>query len=178
MNDFLLRKAVRADIAEIARVMRESLRELAVGVYDAQQIASSMEYVARPDAQLIDDGTYLVAIVDDAIVACGGWSRRGKLFSGSAAGDGEGRLLDPVTEPARVRAMFVDPRFARRGLGRAILDACEREAASEGFRRVELMAMRSGERMYLACGYEPLENVPVRLEDGVVIDCTRMQRPI
>ncbi len=172
----MLRKATHNDIDAIARVMRASLEQLAVGVYDAQQIASSIAFVAKPDTQLIDDGTYYVIEIDGVIVACGGWSRRGKLYSGS--GDNDARALDPSTEPARVRAMFVDPSYARRGLGRAILDACEREAASEGFRRVELMAMRSGERMYLACGYEPLENVPVVLEDGVVIDCTRMQRPI
>ncbi|HWW62409.1 MAG TPA: GNAT family N-acetyltransferase [Thermoanaerobaculia bacterium] len=171
-----LRKATRDDVDAIMRVMRASLGQLAAGVYDARQIASSIEYVARPDTQLIDDGTYSVIEIDGAVVACGGWSRRGKLYSGS--GDEDARALDPATEPARVRAMFVDPQFARRGLGRMILDACEREAAAEGFRRVELMALRSGERMYLACGYEPLENVPVVLEDGVVIDCTRMTRPI
>ena len=174
----MLRKATRADVPAIARVMRESLRELGPGAYDEHQVTSSIEYVARPDSQLVDDGTYFVATVNDVIVACGGWSRRGKLYSGSAADDGEARLLDPATEPARVRAMFVDPQFARRGLGRAILEACEREAAAEGFRTVELMAMLSGEKMYLACGYVPIERVPVRLEDGVVIDCTRMQRPI
>lgn len=175
---FTLRKATRADLPEIARVMRESLRGIGRLSYDEQQVASAMEWIARPDPQLIDDGTYFVAVADDAIVACGGWSKRGKLYAGSAAAEGESRLLDPASEAARVRAMFTLPAWARRGIGRAILEACESEARAAGFGRVALMAMLSGEAMYAACGYTPVEKTSIVLEDGATLGTTAMMKTL
>jgi len=173
-----IRAATRDDVAEITRVMIASLREIGRLSYDDEQVASSLVYLAVPDAQLIDDGTYFVAVEDDAIVGCGGWSRRRKTHAGSGHSDEDDALLDPAREPARIRAMFVDPRFARRGIGRQILELCERRAAAEGFRRLQLVAMRSGEAMYRACGYAPIGDAPVRLEDGVVLECTLMEKAI
>jgi len=173
-----IRAATRDDIAEITRVMLASLREIGRTAYDEQQVASSLVYLAVPDTHLIDDGTYFVAIDGGAIVGCGGWSRRRKTHAGSGHSDEDDALLDPSCEPARIRAMFVDPRFARRGIGRQILELCERRAAAEGFRRLQLVAMRSGEAMYRACGYAPAGDAPVRLEDGVVLECTLMEKAI
>jgi len=173
-----IRAATRDDVAEITRVMLASLREIGRTAYDERQVASSLVYLAVPDAQLIDDGTYFVAVEDGAIVGCGGWSRLRKTHAGSGHSDEDDALLDPEREPARVRAMFVDPRFARRGIGRQILELCERRAAAEGFRRLQLVAMRSGEAMYRACGYAPIGDAPVRLEDGVVLECTLMEKVI
>ena len=98
--------------------------------YDARQVASAVEYVCRPDPDLLADGTYFVLEHNGEVVACGGWSRRDKLYTGGGHA-GDDRLLDPATEPARVRAMFVREDWTRRGLGRRILDAAE-EAAGEG----------------------------------------------
>jgi len=174
----LLRKAETADIPEIERVMRESLVGLGRRTYDARQIASSLEHIAHIDRNLITDGTYFVALDDEVIVGCGGWSRRGKLYAGSAAQGGEDRLLDPATEPARVRAMFVVPSHARRGIGREILRQCEEEARAAGFRSVELMAMLSGREMYSACGYEAVEDVEPPLADGTPLPLTRMKKAL
>jgi GNAT superfamily N-acetyltransferase len=174
----VIRKATRGDIPAIERVMRASLRELGRASYDEMQVASSLVYLAVPDEQLIDDGTYFVAIEDDEVVACGGWSRRRKTHAGSAAGDADDAPLDPAHEPARIRAMFTDPRHARRGLGREILSRCERAAAGAGFRRVQLVAMRSGEALYRACGYAEVGDAPVTLEDGVVLECTLMEKDV
>ena len=166
------------DIAAIERVMRESLVGLGSRTYNERQIASSLEHVAHIDRHLIADGTYFVVLDGGAIVGCGGWSRRGKLYAGSAAQGGEDRLLDPATEPARVRAMFVVPSHARRGIGREILRRCEEEARAAGFRTVELMAMLSGKEMYSACGYEPVEDVEPPLADGTPLPLTRMRKII
>ena len=158
--------------------MRESLIGLGPRTYNEQQIASALEHVAHIDRHLIADGTYFVAIDDGAVVGCGGWSRRGKLYAGSAAQGDEDRFLDPATEAARVRAMFVLPSHARQGIGRAILERCEQEARAAGFKSVELMAMLSGREMYAACGYEAVEDVEPPLADGTTLPLTRMHKTL
>lgn len=175
---FTLRKATPADRPAIEHVMRESLRGLGKPAYDDGQIASSLAWIAHADAQLIDDETYFVAVADGEVVACGGWSKRGKLYAGSAETGGEGRLLDPATEAARIRAMFTLPGWSRRGIGRAILEACESEVRAAGFRRIELMAMLSGEGLYIACGYEPLEPTQIVLGDGAALGTTVMTKSL
>jgi N-acetylglutamate synthase-like GNAT family acetyltransferase len=172
----MLRKATHEDLPAIEELMRASLAGLGTPYYDARQVASAMTWIAQPDAQLVDDGTYFVIEEDGRIVACGGWSRRGRLYAGSAAEAGEERLLDPALDAARVRAMFVDPRYARRGLGRAILVACESEAQRAGFHRVELMATLSGEPLYEANGYVVVERTTMTLQDGVVLGGAKMEK--
>jgi GNAT superfamily N-acetyltransferase len=176
MHEFTLRSASRTDVTAIAEVMRESVAQLGRGVYSDQQIASSLQFICRPDEQLIDDGTYFVAIIDSEIAACGGWSRRQKVYSGSAASGGENALLDPATDAARIRAMFVRPVFARRGIGRAILQHSEERAAAEGFRRFQLVAMLSAGTLYESCGYHAVREAPITLEDGVMLECTLMEK--
>jgi GNAT superfamily N-acetyltransferase len=121
---------------------------------------------------------YFVVEVHGAIAACGGWSRRDKLFTGNDVSAGGARLLVPPGEPARVRAMFVGPSFARRGLGRMILTACEEAARREGFTRVELMATLPGVPLYRASGYVEQEPFDVILSNGVALPCIRMAKTI
>lgn len=173
-----LRFARSADAAAIERLMKRSARALSVGFYDAVQTASVERYIATLDPDLIADATYFVADADGGeLAAAGGWSRRDKLYTGTAIA-GDARLLDPVREPARVRAMFVDPAWARRGLGRAILDRCEAAARVEGFTAVELMATLPGEPLYAACGYAVVERTELVLPDGVRIGAARMRRAL
>ena len=162
----------------IASVMRASLQSFGSAVYNDKQIASALLFVARPDEQLIDDGTYFVAIAGGAIVGCGGWSRRRKVYSGSAASGGDDASLDPATEPARIRAMFVLPKWARRGIGRSILGQSEQRAAEEGFRRFQLVSLRSSGGIYEAFGYRSVAEAPVTLEDGVILECTLMEKSL
>ena len=122
---FSIRNASLDDVMAIASVMRESVEAFGRDVYTPLQIASALRYICRPDEQLIIDGTYFVAVEGDAILGCGGWSRRRKVYSGSAASGNEDELLDPLSEPARIRSMFVHPSFGRRGIGRAILQHSE-----------------------------------------------------
>ncbi len=175
---FDIRLASRDDVPDIEHVMRRSLDVIGRTAYDDTQVDSATKHTARVDVQMIDDGTYYVAVVDGRIVGCGGWSRRAKLFRGSADQESEAqmRVIDPATEAARVRAMFVDPEFARRGIGRAILTRAEDEARAEGFQRTVLLAMLSGEAMYAACGYRAIESLPYETPDGITLGATLMEK--
>lgn len=158
--------------------MRASVRELFPAFYDARQTASAAEHIAHLDMRLIEDATYYVHTEDAEIVACGGWSRRYKLYNGAGARNDDDRLLDPATEPARVRAMFVRGDRTRRGLGRAILASCERAARAEGFRELVLGATLAGVPLYTAFGFREVARDAVPLPDGVVVDVVTMRRAI
>jgi GNAT superfamily N-acetyltransferase len=175
---FAMRKATASDIPAIAAVMRTSVEGLGPGFYDEREVAAAARFITVPDRQLIDDRTYFVVEEDSRLVACGGWSRRDKLFTGGGEGAADTRTLDPATEPARVRAMFVHPDAARRGLGRMILKACEREARAAGFRKMELMATLPGIPLYEACGYVIVERTDLTLGDGSPLGAARMEKPL
>jgi GNAT superfamily N-acetyltransferase len=173
-----MRLAVPSDAPRISDLMRASILALFPRYYDERQTASAALHIGHLDMMLVDDGTYFVHEAGDDIVACGGWSRRDRLYTGSGDADDDARLLDPRTEPARVRAMFVREDWTRRGLGRAILDACESAARAEGFTTLALMATLPGEPLYRAFGFEEVERVSVTMPDGVVVECVAMRRPI
>ena len=176
--DPLLRLATSADVPAIDALMKASIREIFPAFYDARQTASSIVHIGHVDTMLVEDGTYFVLESGGEIVACGGWSRRDKLFTGSADQEGRARALDPATEPARVRAMFVRADWTRRGLGTRILDACRDAARREGFRTLALMATLPGFRLYERYGFIPLEHVDITLPDGVRVECVTMEMPI
>ena len=180
MPEPTLRLATPADASEIDALMKASIRALFPAFYDARQTASSEIHIGHVDPMLIEDGTYLVLVStgDGSIVACGGWSRRDKLFSGEAAQEGRARLLDPATESARVRAMFVRADWTRRGLGTRILEACEAAARMEGFRRLALMATLPGLPLYERFGFTITERGPITLPDGVPVECAAMEMPL
>jgi GNAT superfamily N-acetyltransferase len=174
----VLRVATLDDADAIDALMKESAAALFPRYYDERQTASGVRYVAQVDRMLLEDGTFFVLETDGEIVACGGWSRRDRLYTGSGEAAGDSRLLDPATEPAKVRAMFVRADWTRRGLGRRILEACEDAARREGFRRVSLMSTLPGLPLYLAYGFAALEETEIRLEDGVPMACVAMEKPI
>lgn len=172
------RLALPSDAPRISALMRASVLDLFPHFYDARQTASAAVYIAHLDQQVIDDGTFFVHESGDEIVACGGWSRRAKLYTGSGGREDDDRLLDPGMEPARIRAMFVRPDWARRGLGRAILESCERAARAEGFRSMTLMATLAGEPLYRAFGFTEVERLVLSMPDGVTAAGVAMERPI
>lgn len=176
--EYQIRLASQEDVAEIEAVMRDSLEVLGRSAYDETQVASAQRHTAFLDVQMIDDGTYYVAVAGDCIAGCGGWSRRAKLFRGSSAQEAElqKRLVDKATEPARIRAMFVDPGHARRGLGRRLLEASENAARAEGFSSTVLLAMHSGIELYRACGYVEAEPYAFETPDGIALPCTVMTK--
>ncbi len=173
-----LRVATRDDAAEIDALMKASIRAIFPAFYDARQVASSEVHIGHVDTMLLDDGTYYALVAGEEIVACGGWSRRDKLFSGEAAQEGRSRRLDPATEAAHVRAMFVRGDWTRRGLGTRILHACRDAAREEGFRRLDLLATLPGARLYEHYGFVPGEATTITLPDGVPVACIPMAMAI
>ncbi len=158
--------------------MKGSTRALFPAYYTAQQTASSVKYVAHVDPLLIEDETYFVIEAGDDIVACGGWSKRDKLYSGSSDQEGRARLLDPIQEPARVRAMFVRGDWTRRGLGTRILEACEAAAREAGFRMLALMATLPGHALYAPYGLREIDRTAIALPDGVLLECVAMEKEV
>lgn len=173
-----IRAATLDDLPAIERVMRASMASLGQGFYDARQTKSAVEFIAVADPQIVTDGTYFVVEDDGEIVACGGWSRRKKLFTGTNAQAATEGWLDPASEAARIRAMFVLPSHARRGIGRMIVARAEAEARAAGFTTCELMATSPGVPLYAACGYEGVERVEIELPDGIRLECVRMVKPM
>ena len=173
-----IRTATSEDISALERLIEESVRALSVGFYTPQQIESSLQYVFGVDTQLIEDGTYFVVEADGLLAGCGGWSKRKTLYGGDKVKTEEDDLLDPKTQPSRIRAFFVHPNFARRGIGRLLLDACEQAAREAGFSALELAATMPGEPLYAACGFHIIERIEVELPDGVLVPIARMGKAI
>lgn len=174
----VLRAAHPDEAAAIDELMKAATAALFASVYDAEQTASSVRHISSVDRTLLADGTYFVIEADGELVACGGWSRRGKLYTGSGDAADDARLIDPMTEPARVRAMFTRPDWIRRGLGTRILEACAAAARTEGFRSLILVATLPGVPLYARYGFVEVERRPVVMPDGVAIECATMIRPI
>jgi GNAT superfamily N-acetyltransferase/tRNA(Leu) C34 or U34 (ribose-2'-O)-methylase TrmL len=152
------RLATPDDVPTVVALMDAAIGELQKGFLDPDQIESSRAIMGL-DRQLIDDGTYFVVELDDVVVGCGGWSRRATLYGGDHSAGRDASLLDPATQPAKVRAMYTHPAYTRRGVGRLILRRCEEAALAEGFRTLDLMSTLSGEPLYRAAGFEPIERV-------------------
>jgi GNAT superfamily N-acetyltransferase len=180
-----IRVAVERDVPELARLIELSVRGLQAGDYSPVQLERALAVVYGVDTRLIADGTYFVAEGNDTaesgnrvIVGCGGWSRRRTLYGGDQFAAREDSLLDPATEAAKIRAFFVHPEWARRGIGGMILDACERAAIAEGFHRLEMGATLTGVPFYRVKGYEELERVEAPLGDGLTLPIVRMGKSV
>lgn len=175
--DYVIRKATLDDRPALAGLIAKSARGLSRGDYSGPQIEAAVSAVYGVDTSLILDGTYFVAESRGALVGCGGWSRRRTLFGGDQYADRDSSELDPASEPARIRAFFVHPEHARKGIGRAILAACEGAARACGFRSLELMATLPGVRLYEACGYEGGGRVQYEAA-GVTIEFVPMRKDL
>jgi GNAT superfamily N-acetyltransferase len=174
---FELRKATRGDIPTLNELIAESVRGLARGFYSDGEIERSIVTVFGVDRELIDDGTYFVAVADGGIVGCGGWSRRTTLYGADRYGlSRDANLLNPALDAAKIRAFFIRPTAARKGIGKAILEECEREAVTEGFATAELMATLPGVPLYEACGYAGCEGVLVPLGGDLALQCISMNK--
>jgi GNAT superfamily N-acetyltransferase len=170
------RLAKAGDIPALEAVMTAAIAELQRGFLSDDQIAASRTIMGL-DRQLIADGTYFVVETDGRIAGCGGWSRRATLYGGDHTPGRDAALLDPATEPARVRAMYTHPDFARRGVGALILELCEDAARAEGFTRLELMATMSGRPLYARAGYVEIEHI-VDDRGGAPVPLVRMGKSI
>ena len=168
------RQATSADIPALQGLSPASVRALSAGFYDERQSESAIQYVFGVDTQLIDDGTYYIAESAGQIVGCGGWSKRKTLYGGDQAKAAEDPLLDPATEAARIRAFFVHPDWARRGVGSRLMATCEEAARQANFTTLELVATLPGEPLYKAFGYEPIDRFDIVMPDGLTLPVVRM----
>jgi GNAT superfamily N-acetyltransferase len=173
-----LRTAARSDIPALEELIELSGRALSIGYYSPEQADAITRHVFGVDTQLIDDQTYFVIEHGKDIVACGGWSKRRSLFGGDQIKTGPDPLLDPAAEPARIRAFFVHPSMARRGLGRQLMAACVAASKQAGFSSLELVATMPGEPLYLASGFVVLERFDLDLPGGTQVPVSRMRMAI
>lgn len=184
---FELRPATEEDIPAVDALIEASVRGLQAGDYSQSQIEGALGTVLGLDTQLIRDGTYFVAEAAESgellnknsetrkcLAGCGGWSKRRTLFGADRGPGREPELLDPVTDAAKVRAIFVHPKFARRGLGTLILAHVEEAARADGFRRFEMGSTLTGVPLYRLKGYVEVERIAVPLANGEALPVVRM----
>jgi GNAT superfamily N-acetyltransferase len=194
--DIRIRKALPEDVPVLRRLIEASVRELQVRDYTLAQMEGALESVFGVDSQLIADGSYLVAearIADAAtdseivsagkksgsewtIAGCGGWSKRKTLYGGDRWTGREDSLLDPKRDAAKIRAFFIHPAWARRGVGSKILEACESAAREAGFTRYEMGATLTGAKLFGAKGYVAVEKIEVLLKNGLSLPVIHMAK--
>lgn len=177
-KEFTNRIATLDDLPALREVMRRSIAQLQDTFLNPEQVRASHRVMGL-DTQLIRDSTYFIIESGGRIAGCGGWSWRSTLYGGDeSAVTREPRALDPAAEPARIRAMYTDPDFVRRGVGRLILSLCEQAARDAGFRRATMMATMAGVPLYAACGYEEVEPITITNVEGVSVPLVRMEKSL
>jgi GNAT superfamily N-acetyltransferase len=178
LAEYTHRVAQPSDIPALHRLIERSVRGLQAGDYSQQQIDGALGTILGVDTQLIADGTYFVieSSTDHRLIACGGWSRRNTLFGADNRPGRDASLLDPKTDAARIRAFFVDPDWARKGIGSRILELCENAARREGFTRFEMGATLTGVPLYRRHGYTEIERIEQPLKNGESLPIVRMAK--
>lgn len=187
--DYRIRLATAADDPALRALIPRSARALSAGFYTTAQAEAAITYIFGLDTTLVGDGTYFVveALAADAggtrgdrlaIAGCGGWSRRRTLYGGDQHKSADDPMLDPARDAARIRAFFVAPEHARRGVGAMLMEACVRAAKAAGFTRLELMATLPGVPLYTAHGFREVEHVVEHLPGGVDVPFIRMHRTL
>jgi len=189
-----IRQAVPADVPVLRELIDASVRKLQAQDYTAAQIEGALKTVFGVDSQLIADGTYLVAEASAAesaapaashgaqtgvsvlLVGCGGWSKRKTLYGGDQFTEREDLLLDPARDAAKIRAFFIHPAWARRGVGTLILDACEAAARAAGFTRYEMGATLTGAKLFGVKGYMALRRIEIPLVNGELLPVIHMEK--
>jgi GNAT superfamily N-acetyltransferase len=180
---FHVRIATKADVPVLHALIESSVRGLQANDYTPAQIEGALGTVLGLDTQLIKDQTYFVIEAADAagktvIAACGGWSKRKTLFGSDHAAVREPELLDPKIDAAKIRAFFVHPDWARRGLGTLLLETCENAAKSAGFTRFEMGSTLTGVALYKLRGYHVIEPIAVPLRNGESLPVIRMAKSL
>jgi N-acetylglutamate synthase-like GNAT family acetyltransferase len=174
--NWTIRVAQNEDIAELEELVPLSVRALQEPFYSSAQMEAALGPVFGVDHQLIQDGTYLVAEHEEKVIGCGGWSKRVALFGGGSASANDTPQLDPKQHPARIRAFFVHPQWARRGIGRAILLACETALQETGFQKAELVATLAGEPLYAALGFTASRRYDLDLPNHLKLPVVQMSK--
>jgi len=170
------RLAREEDVPQLETLIPLSVRALQASFYSPAQMNAALGTIFGVDRQLIRDGTYFVVEMEGQIVGCGGWSLRRSLYGSDRERRGEDPRLDPASDPARVRAFFVHPEFARRGIGRSIMDACKKAIVAAGFRKIEIVATLAGEPLYASFGCKVVERFEIPMANGLRLPVVRMAK--
>lgn len=174
----IIRKARIEEREAIQQLIAVSARQLSREHYSDAQIETAIKTVFGVDTDLIEDGTYFVVESDGQLAGCGGWSKRKTLFGGDQYSSRNTGYLDAETEPAKIRAFFIHPTHARKGIARAILSQCETEARAQGFRALELMATLPGIEFYKSCGFTATGDFDLKLTDAVTLELVPMRKEL
>jgi GNAT superfamily N-acetyltransferase len=182
-SPFGLRPATLADIPTLHELIAASVRGLMTWAYSSSQLEAALGTWLGVDTRLVGDGTYFVVECEvqggqQVIVGCGGWSKRKTPYGGDHRPGREDTLLDPQTDAAKIRAFFVHPEWARRGIGSLILAACESAATAAGFTQFEMGATLSGVPLYEKCGYYPVERIELPLANGEALPIVKMTKRV
>ncbi len=179
--EFTIRLATAADIPALHLLIEQSIRGLQTNDYTPAQIQGAIGHALGLDTQLIADQTYFIAeptTQPRVLAGCGGWSFRKTLFGSDHGPNRVLESLDPATDAAKIRAIFIHPNFARRGLGSLILTHCENAAHHAGFQRFEMGSTLTGVPLYTQRGYQRLNQVDVPLPNGEVLPVIRMTKSL
>ena len=175
-KEAVVRQACQDDVDALSKLIVLSVNGLQAESYTPAQRAAALGTVFGVDTQLIEDKTYYVVQCGSEIIGCGGWSRWKKLFGSDHTLQKENGLLNPTSDPARIRAFFVHPDWARRGIGKALLATCEDAAKRQGFSRFELVATLAGIPLYTVCGFTAGERFEYPLVNGEFLPLVRMSK--
>jgi GNAT superfamily N-acetyltransferase len=174
----IIRKATLDERDAMGQLIAESARHLSRAHYDDQQIETAIATVFGVDTNLIEDGTYFVVEIDGNLAGCGGWSKRKTLFGGDQYTSRDTAYLDPASEPAKIRAFFIHPDHARKGIARALLNHCEAEARAQGYHALELMSTLPGIEFYKSCGFVETGNFDLQLTEAVKLELVPMRKDL
>ena len=174
----IIRKARIEEREAIQQLIAESARHLSREHYNDRQIEAAIATVFGVDTDLIEDGTYFVVEIEGELAGCGGWSKRKTLFGGDQYSSRDAGYLDPKSDFAKIRAFFIHPDHARKGIARRILSECEKEARAQGFRALELMATLPGIEFYRSCGFTATGDFDLELVEGVKLELVPMRKEL
>src|SRR5258707_8132276 len=184
LADTRIRPALLADLRVLRALIDASVRRLQAQDYTPAQMEGALTTVFGVDTELIADGTYLVveycptqSKAAPVIIACGGWSKRKTLYGADQWTDRHDELLDPRSDAAKIRAFFVHPDWARRGIGTLLLETCENAAKTAGFSRFEMGSTLTGVPLYKLRGYHVIKPIEVPLPNGESLPVVRMAKP-
>ncbi len=173
-----IRRATESDVPAMHALIEASVRGLQAKDYTQAEIEGALGHALGLDSQLVADGTYFIAEVDGEMVASGGWSYRATLCGSDGMTGREPARLDPARDAAKIRAIFVHPAWARKGLGTLMLEHCEGQAREAGFTRLEMGSTLTGAPLYRLRGYEERGRLAIPLPNGEELPVIRMTKSV
>ncbi|MEO3428798.1 GNAT family N-acetyltransferase [Pelagibius sp. CAU 1746] len=179
--ELVLRRAAPEDIPAIDAMHFLSVQGLGAADYSPAELEAFITH-GTYDPAMVHGGTYYLiedrsVEVEGRVVASGGWARHLPHSEAPGAGiDEQTSVLSPTS--AKVRSVFVHPRYARRGLGSRLVRHVEEEAQAAGFRLLELWASLTGVPLYRRLGYQEIRRLSIPGGNGVEVPAVHMAKLI